>query len=602
MSSNGVPMHSPKPTKIPGSQVVRKKRARPYSRRGCQRCKKMKVKCDEVQPKCTRCYKSNAECEYPDVRLPPLRSISFNGQPAQWHKLEASPVEGSIDSMVKDLLEIMDDDLSLQMDKAIEQHIEGFFGSSPLPSTITRLQVKPELLKPIYNSPGRSPDQVTSPRDILSTTTIFHFPTNCFQSLDIDPSHKKYLDLFYTEFSEILMPLRSCDEANTIRDILLQYSLRKDYLYFAVLSSGARIAYKSSNLDEDEQYFTNFLKKTSGLLSDYKYIQTYCSTEPPVTSPQPNKIVNDVLEPLLLTILLLTSDNASSMKQSWRGHLRGAKELLLRVFVENKLPQTKVLIFCKAWFVLFEVLAGLSAPYGGTLVKSSGDVAKDRALLELMSWDSETEIEALRELRMITEEGFIFTLGFHTGLLSPLFKLIEMMRRADVNTPPSSEIFGLITEFEKFRNVHPTSASGSEKIVIWFEAVHQSYIDAALLTIISQFLRITTSPMAVNPVIQELSHSVLTRANCLLTPETDRISQFKLMMDQWPLLTAGLHSVTREDRAKAQSIFQLLTDLGSGSAKYSLQKMKRAWARTAGFDPMGGSSSEGPEEVDIVTY
>ncbi|TID31096.1 hypothetical protein CANINC_000340 [Pichia inconspicua] len=47
------------------SSKVLKNKQKSRSRLGCISCKKSKVKCDEKQPKCSRCSKSGRECVYP---------------------------------------------------------------------------------------------------------------------------------------------------------------------------------------------------------------------------------------------------------------------------------------------------------------------------------------------------------------------------------------------------------------------------------------------------------------------------------------------------------------------------------------------------------
>lgn len=56
------------------SSRVNKNKQKPRSRLGCIACKKSKIKCDEKQPKCTRCMKSGRECVYP-TKLTALKPL-----------------------------------------------------------------------------------------------------------------------------------------------------------------------------------------------------------------------------------------------------------------------------------------------------------------------------------------------------------------------------------------------------------------------------------------------------------------------------------------------------------------------------------------------
>ena len=72
------------------------------------------------------------------------------------------------------------------------------------------------------------------------------------------------------------------------------------------------------------------------------------------------------IENVLLTVLLLTAGNASNLRQDWRSHLKGAKDLLVKNSPKSttKRKHSKVFIFCKIWFVTIEVLAGISSQRG----------------------------------------------------------------------------------------------------------------------------------------------------------------------------------------------------------------------------------------------
>jgi hypothetical protein len=528
-----------------------------------------------MRPRCSRCSRRDKQCLYKsDTKLINV-DASFPNLPTA-----AIPATSTTN-----ILELIDDDISTKMDQVISfDEILNPFVTSPYNNPDLASRVDYSLLQTPYGG-----DHIHPTRDhILHSDTIYQFPLECFLSLK-NMSHKRYFDTFFIEFSEILMPLRSSIGTNIIRDILIQYSMRKDYLYFAILASGARFLYRKTMFEEDQKNCAIFMRKTLEMLNDLTFIQSFCK------NPQDkvkNHIVSHTLEPLLLAILLLTSDNASSMTDNWRGHLKGAKELLRKVFVDEIFPKSKVLIFCKCWFTLFEVLAGMTAPYGGTLVKT---LEIQRLALDV---NSEYEVKILNELHIVRPDGFNFIFGFHNSLLSPLIKIIEKMKS---DSDPSSRflvnsefVFPLISELNQcgLYNVR-----GSETGFSWSEAVHHSHVQAALLMVMTRFLQVPSE----NIVVQELTDSILNTTNSGLQTSSDqnltatRINypEFNLMMVQWPLLTAGLNSVTADQQYKVETMFRLLAEWGSGSAKFALDKIRRAW---------NNEHTQGMLEVDIVTY
>jgi hypothetical protein len=261
------------------------------------------------------------------------------------------------------------------------------------------------------------------------------------------------------------------------------------------------------------------------------------------------------------------------MEHSWRGHLRGAKELLQKVFVEKLFPETKILVFCKCWFTSFEILAGLGAPYGGTLVEE-----KEIESL-VISIDSQYEVAILKSLKIVDEDNYNFLFGFHNNLLPPLLKLISLIRLnlKDDGKLKGKQIFALISEFEALSN--------SSAPAYWKLVSHCCYSDAALLTILTKFLKV---PSSINAV-QELVHGVLNKLDYILSSDTVR--PYELLLPHWPILVAGLNCVSEEDKYKIEKLFRLLDSLGSGSAKHAFEKIKKTWNHESSDD-----------EVDIVTY
>ncbi|GMM33900.1 hypothetical protein DASC09_012250 [Saccharomycopsis crataegensis] len=68
-----VPLNTPKPSSSSSSTKPKRKR----SRFGCNNCKKMKIKCDEIKPQCTNCQKSKKHFNKCDYSI----KLSWGGRP-----------------------------------------------------------------------------------------------------------------------------------------------------------------------------------------------------------------------------------------------------------------------------------------------------------------------------------------------------------------------------------------------------------------------------------------------------------------------------------------------------------------------------------------
>lgn len=487
-------------------------------------------------------------CEYP-IRPVDLKDID-NSQPRS------------------SMLEMVDHDMFLKIDEILsiqEQITEPVVTLSPFEDPELSSNINPHALCELQAYGDQQlPGPLTKER-LLTEDTIYKLPKNFFQHFK-QPSHKAYFDVFYDEFSCILLPVLPASGANSIRDIATLYSLRRDYLYFAILASGARMSYKKTLLDEDQTCYSTFMQKTCDLLNDFNIVKSIQGLT------YDKSLVSNTLEPLLLTILFLTSDNASSMKQSWRGHLKGAKELLYKIFVENLFPHTDVLIFCKAWFTLFEYLAGLTAPYGGTL-----DEEFERQKL-MFNPESMHELEVLKKFELSDEDGFSYLYGISYDLIPPLLKLsadIRVLLKGDVLVTPS-EILGLISDFQVKRR---TLGDGNIRDVF-----NNVYIDAAHITLLTNFLEVDKNQAVVQGFVRSILMSLERNLEKSFKP-------YELFFQQWPLLVAGLNSVRSEHKYSVEKLFRLLASMGSGSAKFALDKIKKVWNNELNI-----------EEVDIVTY
>lgn len=449
-------------------------------------------------------------------------------------------------------------------------------------------------------------------------------------------TEKTFLHEFYREFANIILPFNAYDSParqffNPARDILLKCAHKEPFLLAAVLAQGARSVFTKLADPEDEQAYYSYLLRCLKLLG------------PALGDAGKNglALVSNI-EAVLLTVLLLTSSNAVNAKQNWRPHLRGAKDLLLKHNKNRPLTRKlKVLIFCKYWFVSFEILAGLGSKLGGT-------VHVDEELDLLLNYADPYEVQVLTELGLILPNGFNLIGGYHNDCvphLRDLIKLLNRGRRAvkkslenGISTTDSSpgavsgagkvplvavqptECIRLLGEFEKERNkvffseqtvmapdefpngVIPQSylldlatIDGSRKIVSWLDISQQLYCYAALITLLTDFLGVSH---ALAPV-QDLTHRLLSLVSFVEPPNGDPVLfKYAILMVQWPASVAGLNAVDSGDVAMVEKFFSVASQVGSGSAGHSLKMIKRHWKRRE----MAALDDSEEEQVDVVNY
>lgn len=433
-----------------------------------------------------------------------------------------------------------------------------------------------------------------------------------FEFVTVSSRHEKlYLEEFYDGFANIILPFNAYDTKtqayfNPARDILLQCASKEPFLLAAILAQGARLAFLKNSLPEDEEAYCAYLNRCLKLLGPALKSNT----------KEHNSLTLNI-EAVLLTVLLLASSNACTSKQTWRPHLRGAKDLLL------KKPATQfralaVMIFCKFWFVSIEVLAGLSSKLGGTL-------KTDAEIDQLMTCGDEHEKGVLRDLGILRENGFNIVGGYHHSCVVPirdLIKLLNHTRAQGAGFVPENtmEYTRLLLEFyaqsqmvfchrqcilsEEEYGSGPVSAGelldatkvqGKRVVISWMDLLHQAYTYAAMTVLFTRYLQLPPS----SPHVIDLTGRL-----CLLLAflgkslETPRLMKCAMFMIQWPMLVAGINCRSEENRFLVMKFFRLVAQIGLGSAAYSLRRINRVWRTMDG----AAAKEESDDELDMVTY
>lgn len=425
-----------------------------------------------------------------------------------------------------------------------------------------------------------------------------------------------YLEEFYNNFATIIQPFHSYDEKIgyfcPARDILLETASRESFLLSAIMAQGAKMSFRKHHLQEDDE-------------ASYKYLVT-CSKllEPAlIKASQDKSLVNSKIEAVLLTILFLVSSNASILNLDWRSHLRGAKELLLSFSCsdgEHPIIKSKIMVFCKQWFISFEILAGLSSRRGGTL-------GTQLELSLILTTDSDQEIEILREIGIIRPDGFNLLTGMHYTCLAPIRGLIKIIKqtreRESEPLPDTFEIIDLLSQFNKqmsfefvnrrcilksdsFAEHHKTAGCllgevtiGNEKLVIsWMDICHQAYVFASIVILLRKGLQFPSKGTHIQTVNRKLLELISFLGHY---QELSNHTKCSMILLQWPIFVAGLNCLEDKEKLLVMKFFRNSADIGTSNSTYALRKLSKFWNRATDGDEKNDYLDSG-SDVDVFAY
>ncbi|KHC60222.1 hypothetical protein MGC_00886 [Candida albicans P37039] len=450
-------------------------------------------------------------------------------------------------------------------------------------------------------------------------------------------SDRTYFETFYNEFAQIILPFPSFDKHNKCyfnpaRDIILRSAAKVKYLLAAVLANGARQQFNKTKSEEDEQAYCFYLSRCLELLG-------------PAIANDDKELASNI-ENVLLTVLLLTAGNASNLRQDWRSHLKGAKDLLVKNSPKSttKRKHSKVFIFCKIWFVTIEVLAGISSQKGGTL-------QTEQEIDELINSGDEYEQQVLKELGIILDNGFNIMGGYQHECYNYFGKLIKILnqdRNGKLNPQESFEYIKLFVDLERQRNLQFVDKRGSwvtssnsednnndaidekhinsllvervpttdnkSQVISWMDVSHQAYTMALMITVLEKCFRENYS----NPQIQLLSDSIIQFVDYLYHHDVQNsLPKHKiesaLMMLQWPLLVAGRNIASngtadnngntpetiQHKKDVVIKFFEASSKVGSGGALIASKIIQKIWNKR---DNIEESDNDDNENEDLLSY
>jgi hypothetical protein len=437
--------------------------------------------------------------------------------------------------------------------------------------------------------------------------------------IKIDNRQEKfYLEEFYNDFSIIIFPLCAYDSEtdsfyNPARDVLLFYATDEPVLLSAILAQGAITSFKKHKLQGDEESYDKYLSRCLELIDSA--IKGYSSD-----------IISNI-EIVLLTVLLLTSANASSANQNWRPHLKGAKDLILRSNIamsnankgQKKVVHSNLLICCKYWFIAFELLASVTTKLGGTLSLDEIDL--------LMTRGTDHEVEVMKSMGFITPEGYNLLGGYHNDAIIHYRDLIKYLERCRLNQTidyqDTLSKMELLSRFQSLLKIEyystsgvvaargvsqdvisrklldPIQIDGQECLLSWLDIYHQTYTLSAMISILTKFMDVSYE----SNTVQSLNNQIINTIRFLLRPSIADIKNHSnllrssLLMLQWPMLVASSCCFNEDDQFLLMKFFRIIGQLGSASAGMVLTRLYSVWERKS-----KKSVTQPDEDFDIVLY
>ena len=633
---------------VDGSGNKERKKRGSYSRSGCFQCKSRRVKCDEQKPECWQCLRLRKSCLYPELSNDEIGGGKQSARKKSRRniverRLTESGWQDQVDGRRGEITETFGEEIPLPN----REDGIAIFGTEPKPQNLNdtssmanfvgdSLEIGERNLSSLVSDLNKIVNDMMVVDHNVSSATIENasateltdtyggtepmshandLPKNIpFEYIKVCKNQESiYLEEFYNNFATIIQPFHSYDEKIgyfcPARDILLETASRESFLLSAIMAQGAKMSFKKHHLQEDDE-------------ASYKYLVT-CSKllEPAVIKARQDKsLVNSKIEAVLLTILFLVSSNASILNLDWRSHLRGAKELLLSYSTpdsEHSIIKSKIMVFCKQWFISFEILAGLSSRRGGTL-------ATQQEMSVMLTTDNVQEIEILREIGIIRPDGFNLLIGMHYTCLTPIRGLIKIVKqtreRENETLPDTFEIIDLLSQFNEqmgfefidrrciLKSDSFAQTAGSllgevtirnEKLVIsWMDICHQAYVFASIVILLRKGLQFPSKGAHIQTVNRKLLELISFLGHYL---ELSNHTKCSMILLQWPIFVAGLNCLEDKEKLLVMKFFRNSADIGTSNSTYALRKLNKFWNRATDGDEKNDYLDSG-SDVDVFAY
>lgn len=428
-------------TNTENSNSIRK---RSYSRKGCNECKKRKLKCDETKPCCLKCSKSLKVCSYKqiakfcDSRTATLGNILLTKQ-NKIFKNSCSNLSPSVDltkvdnrkenkaqaiQLNKDNRDVLRHDTSKSKvfpcihkdDEFLIKH------RKPKYSAINEPKISNESPSEVIIQESTTPGSLNRILDkynrhdqtLLNDASSLTHGLNDIAIIDMLDEMPNVMDEIKHKSSIGMNRAQSNlikDADSKINNLILFYDLNADHknylslfynkysIWLMPFSSGTKNICNETlmNLALEFPFLLNAIFSITARYENFcvsnsvdEYYQKYyfimcCKGFASMFEDKTQ--ISKYIEPLILTTLILVTDAVAFVNGDWRSHLKVAHNLFSKYVSIYKRTSNSILL-STIWFAALEILAVVSNPLGGAInsqaefdtMMSAGVNLKDNSL------------------------------------------------------------------------------------------------------------------------------------------------------------------------------------------------------------------------------
>ncbi|SCU80375.1 LADA_0B06964g1_1 [Lachancea dasiensis] len=655
------------PAPIPPDQVISRPSSanskpvkRKYSRNGCTECKRRRMKCDEGKPTCWQCARLNRECVYVIRTKNRKRKSKKNDAPTASDSANASYVQkpdpilsNSAGSFVPPATAIPAGNISNSINIASVPDVTDSPALGELPNLIPTKNINSfdanllirnlndivnmklndsiiyEDLKTMDFSDLDIPELNLIPPERPCPAVPISFLVDSImtfnmtlESFKLGGSNDKYLEVFYYDCLDSIAPFFQ-NQGNPLRDILLSFAKGEPYLLSSILAVGASISHRKTRNVEDEKSYCAYLSHCLSLLTEQ--------------FKDENNVYNKI-EPIILTVLMLTWDCIYTMNSQWRSHLKGVTELFKKI---NSGNSSKVLNVAKCWFKVIETFASISTVLGGALV--------DENDLDLIFAPYDHQyIDSLKFLNIMTPLNEFNLLRGHKEdfdlVIKEVFKALNVIRHSEQKyfseqdgildknldyllwSNPNTETFKQQLSYFKIQKIlveidrqsdyvfidktgvipitnqsHPKNSqivdnaidlvklrSGEEIAISWYDISHQTQVLSFLLIVLLKLLGIPKQSIAIQQVVQKITSFFG------FLDTDDPPHNLRTCYCNFAILIAGLNAIDEGTRSVIKKYYKVNGGRFQRLTEHNLNRLEKVW--------YGNEKAYKLEDQDVLTW
>lgn len=632
------------PTSAGDKKIVKRK----YSRNGCTECKRRRMKCDEGKPACWQCARLNRECVYiPHPKNKKRKPRTENGavkkaKPAPKEevneKISAVPSTNTpviAKSESSDIVEPQNSSLNELPNLVPPKNLNSYDANLLIQNLndIVNMKLNDSMIHEELKTMDFSDLDIPELSAISTQNTYASVPISflvdnvmtfnmSIDSFKLGGVHDNYLEVFYYDCLDSIAPFFH-NQGNPLRDILLSFARGESYLLSAILAVGASIAHRKSSNVEDEKAYCAYLSHCLSLLSEQFQNES--------------NVINRI-EPIILTVLMLTWDCIYTMNSQWRSHLKGVTELFKKI---NSGDSSKVLNVAKCWFKVIETFASISTVLGGALVQENDlDAIFD-------PYDYQY-VDSLKFLNIMTPLNEFNLLRGHKEdfdlVIKETFKALNIIRHSEKNyfsekeglfdknldyllwSNPSTDLFKQQLSYFKIQKIlveidkqleyafidktgvipltsqsHPNNSKivdnaidlvtlkNDEQIAIsWYDISHQTQVLSFLLIVLLKLLGIPKESIIIQQVVKKIT-SLFGFLDSDNPPKNSRTCYCN-----FAILLAGLNAIDEETREVIRKYYKLNGGRFQRLTEHNLNRLEKVWYGNEGRYKL--------EDQDVLTW